>query len=324
MTDAAQAKRTRLGTDQTLDSLADGGTLELGREITRTAKTVERALTTGVERQKVSAVAVRTLMSVRLEDGGPLQLQRLAEEAGVTRANASAELVRLEADGLIVRRPDPHDGRRIRAKLTRSGHHQLHRWIKLGRNAIDDALGTLDPGQRQRLYELAGRVGEEVTSPAIADQRLHRVEDLFPDIDLSPLTAALALGRAEAAIRARVDEGVAASSMTSRQVHALILVAQIDGGSLQFSALAPLLGVNRASVGRTLRELEDRGLVLRNQDDHDRRRIRVALTPDGRKHLDELMPVLRDCYESALSPLNSPERTEMLLILRRIEHNDFE
>ena len=318
MTGAAQAGSDRSRPGQEDDDGTGTSLLFLGWEITRTAKFIERALTVGVERHRVSPVAVRTLISVRFHDGGPLLLQGLAEEAGVTRANASAELVRLEAGGLISRSPDPGDGRRIRAQLTPSGHRQLSRWIMLGRNAVDDALAVLGPGQRRLLRDLTGRLGDDARTPAISAQRFRQVQGLFPEFDLSPLETGLALGRTEATMRARVDQRVSESGMTARQVHALILVGQIDGGSLQFSSLSPLLGVNHASVGRTLRDLEDRDLLVRNQDDGDRRRIRADLTAEGRRQSERLMPVLRDCYESALSPLSLPERTELLLILRRI------
>jgi DNA-binding MarR family transcriptional regulator len=51
----------------------------------------------------------------------PLGPVELARRLGVTTAAASMTLGRLEAAGHVVRRPDPHDGRRVLAHVTAAG-----------------------------------------------------------------------------------------------------------------------------------------------------------------------------------------------------------
>jgi DNA-binding MarR family transcriptional regulator len=308
--------------EATLEELVPGRDLESLRlvlALERTATRMERALTAGVERHKVSPVAVRTLISIRLLEGGPLNLQELAREVRVTKANVSGELARLEYEGLIRRRSDPDDGRRIRADLTALGHRRLHRWISLGRKAIDEAFGGLGPRERQRLGELAGRMAGAEDSPALATERLRRVEDLFPSIDLSPLRPSMALGRAAASIGAEVEKDIAGSGLSPIALQALITVLLFAGRPLDLGAIVPQLGVNRGSVSRILGELEDMGLITRQPDQNDGRRIRAELTSEGRRVAQRLVPVLHRSCERAAASLAPAERQELGRLLARLE-----
>jgi DNA-binding MarR family transcriptional regulator len=45
--------------------------------------------------------------------------------------------------------------------------------------------------------------------------------------------------------------------------------------------IAPLLGLEPRSLTRILQSMEDKGLVFRQPDSHDRRSVRICLTPLG-------------------------------------------
>ncbi|WP_296194837.1 MarR family transcriptional regulator [uncultured Microbacterium sp.] len=67
------------------------------------------------------------------------------------------------------------------------------------------------------------------------------------------------------------------------------------------SALAELLHLDKGQLSRTVRDLEERGLVARTPDPHDRRSSLLALTPEGRERLEAarrtsrgLMQVIED------------------------------
>lgn len=79
---------------------------------------------------------------------------------------------------------------------------------------------------------------------------------------------------AGASLRAKRDEG----DPSFRQ---LVVLFQIRNGAASPIALANRLGISRAVVTGLLDRLEQRGLVRREADLTDRRRLRLVVTPAG-------------------------------------------
>ena len=65
-------------------------------------------------------------------------------------------------------------------------------------------------------------------------------------------------------------------------VHLHVLTVLEADGSVPMRALAEALDVSQASATGIVDRMEQRGLVVRQRDDDDRRVIRVVLTDDGR------------------------------------------
>lgn len=79
---------------------------------------------------------------------------------------------------------------------------------------------------------------------------------------------------AASSLRAKRDEG----DPSFRQ---LVVLFQIRNGAASPIALANRLGISRAVVTGLLDRLEQRGLVRREGDPTDRRRLRLVVTPAG-------------------------------------------
>jgi len=47
--------------------------------------------------------------------------------------------------------------------------------------------------------------------------------------------------------------------------------------------IAPLMGLEARSLSRLLRNMEEKGLIYREADPHDKRLVRIVLTKEGRK-----------------------------------------
>jgi DNA-binding MarR family transcriptional regulator len=75
----------------------------------------------------------------RLNRGGPATAADLARAEQITAQAMGTTLVGLEERGLVERRPDPNDGRRIIMSLTGAGEQMLRR----KRDARTRRLGTL-------------------------------------------------------------------------------------------------------------------------------------------------------------------------------------
>ena len=80
--------------------------------------------------------------------GEPLPLGTLAEQSACVRSNITQLVDRLEADKLVVRAPDPHDRRSIRAELTEVGRARHSAAATVLHDAERTVFSGLPPEQR--------------------------------------------------------------------------------------------------------------------------------------------------------------------------------
>jgi DNA-binding MarR family transcriptional regulator len=79
----------------------------------------------------------------RLDRGGPATASALARLEQISPQSMGATLASLEAKGLIERRPDPGDGRRVMLSVTGAGLQ----WLRSKRNtSIEQLAKTLSAG----------------------------------------------------------------------------------------------------------------------------------------------------------------------------------
>jgi DNA-binding MarR family transcriptional regulator len=88
----------------------------------------------------------------------------------------------------------------------------------------------------------------------------------------------------ELAIRSRLDDIIGPSGLTALQYTALTVLERHPGRSA--AQLARSSFVTSQSMADMITALESRGLIERNRDQADRRRLVVALTAQGRELLD--------------------------------------
>ncbi|MFN4101278.1 MAG: MarR family winged helix-turn-helix transcriptional regulator [Pararhodobacter sp.] len=80
------------------------------------------------------------------------------------------------------------------------------------------------------------------------------------------------------------------------------LACLYDKDGQMVTRLAALALMEQSAMTRVIERLEDRRLVRRGGDARDRRRVRVFLTPEGRKLLQKLIPQAR-AHEAGLLAL---------------------
>ena len=93
-----------------------------------------------------------------LEDGSALTQMALAERAGVAQATMTATLTRMERDGLVVRRPNPEDGRSTLVALTPLALSKLPAVAEATATINALVLEQLTPDERQQFFSLIRRV----------------------------------------------------------------------------------------------------------------------------------------------------------------------
>ena len=100
--------------------------------------------------------------------------------------------------------------------------------------------------------------------------------------------------------------------------HHAILIVLGEGSPETQGSIADTLGYDRGQLVGLLDELEERGLVERRRDPHDRRRHLVRLTPDGKRTLSRMRMIARRSEEEFLDPLSKKERATLHALLFRL------
>jgi DNA-binding MarR family transcriptional regulator len=104
--------------------------------------------------------------------------------------------------------------------------------------------------------------------------------------------------------------------LTSPQLSALQALQRLQ--PITVGALAKEIHLGQATVTGILRRLEDRGLVVRNRGNEDRRSVLVTLTERGQQVLRSSPSPLQEHFHRELTLLQEWERTQILATLQRI------
>jgi len=151
------------------------------------------------------------------------------------------------------------------------------------------------------------------------EERVEALRAKFPNVDLEPIDVTIALGRAASTVEQLLAKDLKPYGITPVTLQVLISVLLNAEGPLDLTTLGEQVRVTKANVSLVLQSLEKRKFVERATEPADGRRIRVSLTDEGRKVLDELVPLARDRMEEALNGLSSRDRKELRRISRLIE-----
>ena len=87
------------------------------------------------------------------------------------------------------------------------------------------------------------------------------------------------------------------------------------------SELAARARMKGPSAVAAIKELEWRGFVRRVDDRHDRRKVRLFLTAEGRKLYDIVMPDIEAVRQIMLAGFSAAEQTQLKHMLHRMRRN---
>ena len=93
-----------------------------------------------------------------LEDLGPASQATVGRRAEMDRSDVVATLNELEADDLVVRAPDPDDGRRKVVTITTAGKRRLKLLDAVVAEVQATLLAPLSSDERAQLISLLGRI----------------------------------------------------------------------------------------------------------------------------------------------------------------------
>jgi DNA-binding MarR family transcriptional regulator len=96
------------------------------------------------------------------------------------------------------------------------------------------------------------------------------------------------------------------------------LVALHDGRITTASDLAHNICHDAGSLTRLIDQMVERGLVTRGRDESDRRVVRLAITPRGKKVVEALAPRMMDFWNGLLTGFSHAEIDTLIALLTRL------
>ncbi len=114
--------------------------------------------------------------------------------------------------------------------------------------------------------------------------------------------------------------------INSTQLHLLFEISHQN--DLNQEKISTRCNINKGAAARSIRKLEEKGLVTRKIDDDNRRQNKVSLTEEGQKTLDASIHYLKTFEEEVFSG-DIIEKSEMQkalkdMVIRTIELNQRE
>lgn len=105
-------------------------------------------------------------------------------------------------------------------------------------------------------------------------------------------------------------------TLTPVQFAALSAVSQNPG--IDQATVAGLIAYDRATLGKVIDKLEERGLILRAMAPHDRRAKALRLTEAGQRLLDTARPLVLSLQPDILAGLTDAEKQTFLELLDKV------
>lgn len=103
--------------------------------------------------------------------------------------------------------------------------------------------------------------------------------------------------------------------LTAPQLGTLRELEQLTSASP--SVLAERLHISAATMAGILKRLEQRGLIARARDKHDRRSFAVSISKEGKTLAAQAPSLLRDQFREKLNEMALWERSQLLAMLQR-------
>lgn len=95
-----------------------------------------------------------------------------------------------------------------------------------------------------------------------------------------------------------VNRNLEGFGINTTQLHLLFEIAHES--NINQEMIATRCNINKGAVARSIRKLEEKGLVKRKIDENNRRQNRLSLTKDGEDILIKACGVLRDWEDSVI------------------------
>ncbi len=116
----------------------------------------------------------------------------------------------------------------------------------------------------------------------------------------------------------RLQDDLESLDLTPPQFYVLATIGY--AGGLPFSEIGEKMMVTVSNLTGIVDRLEEKGLVARERDNHDRRVVRVTLTEKGVKSYKSTIPLFEKSISEVFSPLSKSQQKELASLFRKLIH----
>lgn len=109
-----------------------------------------------------------------------------------------------------------------------------------------------------------------------------------------------------------------ASKFNSTMVMGFTLLSIDPKNGTPSTSLGPKMGIEPTSLSRTLKNLEERGLIIRKPNPEDGRSVLIILTEDGLKMRDVSKEVVLNFYDALNEKISQEELDVFYGVLQKI------
>jgi len=89
-------------------------------------------------------------------------------------------------------------------------------------------------------------------------------------------------------------------------------------GEVSIGEIAQAVSLRQATVTGILERMEKRGLIMRRRSEHDKRRVMVSITDDGKGVLKKAPPLMQETFVDRFYGLQEWEQNMILVSLQRL------
>ncbi len=118
-------------------------------------------------------------------------------------------------------------------------------------------------------------------------------------------------------LRVFEDQLFASYALTPQQYNILRLLYAVAPESVPTLALAQRLVSRAPDITRMLDKLEERKLIERERNAENRRVVRICITAEGKRLLQEVKEPLKKCHREQLGHLTREELDQLIELLRK-------
>lgn len=121
------------------------------------------------------------------------------------------------------------------------------------------------------------------------------------------------------ALRSHFAAFFKAHDLTEPQFNVLRILRGQQGASMNLFEIGNRMVHRESNVSRIVDKLEGKGLVVRREDESNRRRVDISILPEGLAILDAIRPTLFAELETCFARLNEAELDTLCDLLDKIE-----
>lgn len=99
-------------------------------------------------------------------------------------------------------------------------------------------------------------------------------------------------------------------SVTVGQCHAIVEIGRV--GSISLTDLSDLVGVDKSTMSRTINNLVEDSLVIRDIDEDNRRYVNIQLTDSGRMIYNNIENTMNTYYQGIFDAIPEDKRNQVL------------